>query len=120
MLSGAAFIDITGVKLLTGAFGVFFTRSIFAVTSFSNPVIRNFAGDVITRTGRNTFFEIRAVIRTEVGRFLSFGTGGLGVAFLTTAFGIVEVIVIAITWSSGRTMPVIIGIIAGKLIAGTG
>ena len=107
MLSGAAFIDITGVKLLTGAFGVF-------------PVIRNFAGDVITRTGRNTFFEIRAVIRTEVGRFLSFGTGGLGVAFLTTAFGIVEVIVIAITWSSGRTMPVIIGIIAGKLIAGTG
>ena len=89
LLAGAAFVNITGIKFLTGALGVFFTRGVFPVTSFTDAVIRNFAGDVITRTGRNTFFEIRAVVGTGVGRFLSFGTGGLSIPLLTAALGIV-------------------------------
>ena len=116
MLAGAAFIDITGIEFLTGAFGIFFAGSIFSVTVFADAIIRDFTGDIITRTGGNTFFEIRAVIRTGVGRFLTFGTGGLGISFLAAALGIVEVIVI----TSGRYAAVIlIGIIPRKLIAGT-
>ena len=47
LLAGAAFVNITGIKFLTGALGVFFTRGIFPVTSFSNPVIGQLTSHII-------------------------------------------------------------------------
>ena len=120
MLAGAAFIDITGIKLLTGAFGIFFTGGIFSVTSFANPVIRFLAGHIVRGTAVNTFFEISSVVGTGVGRFLTFGTGGLVISFLAATFFVVKVIVIiTVSGTTGNPMPVIIGIVAGKLIPRT-
>ena len=117
MLAVITRVCVIWVFLFAGTFGVFFAGSIFSVTVFADAIVGDFTGDVITRTGGNTFFEIIAVVGAEVGRFLSFGTGGLGVAFLAAAFGIVEVIVIA----SGRYAAVIlISIVAAEFIAGTG
>ena len=116
MLAVITRVCVIWVFLFAGAFGVFFAGSIFPVTVFADTVIGDFTGDVITRTGGNTFFEIIAVVGAGVDGFLTFGTGGLGIAFLAAAFGIVEVVVIA----SGRYAAVIIiGIIPRKLVAGT-
>ena len=118
MLSGAALVDIIGVKFLTGAFGIFFTGGIFPVASLSDTIIRDITGHIISGTGRNTFFEITIIIRAGVGRILTFGTGSLGISLLTAAFFIIKLIVII--RSAGSPVPVIIGIIAGKLIPRTG
>ena len=117
MLAGAAFIDITGVQFLTGALGIFFTGSIFAATRLTNPIIWFLAGHIIRGTGGNTFFKIITIVGTGVGRFLSFGTGSLGISLLTTAFFFIQIIIITISRPAGSPMPVIISIITAKLIA---
>ena len=116
MLSVITRVCVIWVFLFAGAFGIFFAGSIFSVTVFADTVIRDFTGDVIAWTGGNTFFEIIAVVGASVDGFLTFGTGGLSIAFLAATFGIVEVIVI----TSGRYPAVIfIGIVASEFIAGT-
>ena len=116
MLAVITRVCVIWVFLFAGTFGVFFAGSIFSVTVFADAIVGDFTGDVITRTGGNTFFEIIAVVGAGVDGFLAFGTECLGIAFLAAAFGIVEVIVIA----SGRYAAVIIiGIIASEFIART-
>ena len=102
--------------VITGAAGCAFTRSIFAVTSLTDAKIWFLASNVITRAGRDAFFEISSVVGAIIVRFISFGTGSLGITFFYATFTVIQIIII----TSGRHPAVIlISIISRKLIPRT-
>ena len=105
-----------GSIIVTGA-GITFAGGVFVAAGFADAEIRSFTGGVTGRAG--AFGEDGIVIGAGVCWRFTGEAGGLSVAFFFAAFGIVEVIIVAVSGASGSAVSGVLLIGVKEIISGT-
>ena len=105
-----------GGIIVTGA-GITFAGGVFVAAGFADAEIRTFAGGV--SVGAGAFGEDGIVIGAGVCGCFTGEAGGLGVAFFFATFGVVEVIIIAVSGASGGAVSGVIVLGVKEIVSGT-
>ena len=117
--AGFSVLNITvgdGSIIVTCA-GVAFAGGVFVAAGFTDAEIRSFTGGVSGRAG--AFGEDGVVIGAGICWRFTGETRGLSVAFFFAAFGIVEVIIVAVSGASGGAVSGVLVIGVKEIISGT-